>query len=413
MALVADLRNVTKTYRLGAERSNWRALIPGPLGELEADQPFHALTDVNLQIEEGQSVGIIGANGAGKSTILKILAGVVEPTNGTVDVRGRVAPIIELGVGFDPELNGSENLRFAGVLLGHSPQDIEERYESIVEFAGLHDFMETPVKRYSTGMRARLGFSLVTAFDADLILLDEVLSVGDFDFQQRSLRRVRELHERGAALVAVSHSNHMISQLCETLVLLEHGRVITSGDPVSVIARYIGEEVIGTGGPVDQDSVHADLVADPPEGSPVAIEDLEVVPDSFDPGDPLTFRFTLRVLEPVEARLVMSIYSVGRAGFAEPEEGPSELLGTVGTWVITGQIASFPVAPGPHHLRVAVIPEQDPNDLNQQYLDSLAKETTPFRVLGDATRRPGLKFDTAWEASAVPAEVGVDVELRS
>ena len=245
MALVVDLQNVTKIYRLGAERSNWRALIPGPRGDVRTGEPFAALTDVSLQIEEGQALGIIGANGAGKSTILKILAGVVEPTYGTVEIQGRVAPIIELGVGFDPELNGSENVRFGGALLGHDAAELEERYDSIVAFSGLEEFMETPVKRYSTGMRARLGFSLVTEFDADLILLDEVLSVGDFDFQQRSLRRVRELHERGAAVVAVSHSNQMISQLCSTLVLLEHGQIVAEGDPVTVISRYIGGGVDG------------------------------------------------------------------------------------------------------------------------------------------------------------------------
>jgi ABC-2 type transport system ATP-binding protein/lipopolysaccharide transport system ATP-binding protein len=420
MALVVDIQHVTKIYRLGAERSNWRALVPGPFGEQPLGEAFHALTDVSLQIEAGEALGIIGANGAGKSTILKILAGVVEPTYGSVEIRGRVAPIIELGVGFDPELNGSENVRFGGALLGHDAQELEERYESIVAFSGLGDFMETPVKRYSTGMRARLGFSLVTAFDADLILLDEVLSVGDFDFQNRSLRRVRELHERGAAVVAVSHSNQMISQLCSNLVLLEHGQIVAEGDPVTVISRYIGDQVIGIGEPFEDDRVYADLVADPPEGAPVAIEDLEVVPEAFEPGGTLTFRFTLRVLEPVDARLVMSIYSIGRAAFAEPEEGPSDLLGQVGTWTISGQIASFPVAPGPYHLRVAVIPEHDPNDFDQEYLESLAKETTPFRILGETTRRPGLMFDTTWEASEADdvevevddAEVVVDAEVQ-
>ena len=193
--LDVDIQHVTKIYRLGAERSNWRALVPGPFGEQPTGEAFHALTDVSLQIEAGEALGIIGANGAGKSTILKILAGVVEPTYGSVEIRGQVAPIIELGVGFDPELNGSENVRFGGALLGHDAQELEERYESIVAFSGLEDFMETPVKRYSTGMRARLGFSLVTAFDADLILLDEVLSVGDFDFQNRSRFLHRLIHQ--------------------------------------------------------------------------------------------------------------------------------------------------------------------------------------------------------------------------
>jgi len=396
MALVVDIQHVTKTYRLGSERSNWRALIPGRFGEQRFGEPFHALEDVSLQIEAGESVGIIGANGAGKSTILKILAGVVEPTYGTVDIRGTVAPIIELGVGFDPELNGSENLRFGGALLGHSTEEVDEKYDAIVTFAGLADFMDTPLKRYSTGMRARLGFSLVTAFDADLILLDEVLSVGDWDFQRRSLRRISELHERGAAVVAVSHSNQMISQICSSLVLLEHGRMVVQGDPISVISRYTGGRM-GDGNTVTDAEVYAEDVADPVDDSPVTIEDLEVVPDTFLPGDPLTFRFTLDVTMPAEGHIVMSFYSIGRAGFAEPEEGPSELLQQSGRWTVTGQIASFPIAPGPYHLRVAVIPFLDPNDFDQEHRQSLARSTVPFTVKGDATHRPGLKLDSRWE----------------
>jgi len=404
MALVVDLQHVTKIYRLGTERSNWRALIPGRLGEQRFGEPFHALEDVSLQIEAGESVGFIGANGAGKSTLLKIIAGVVEPTYGTVDVKGTVAPIIELGVGFDPELNGAENLRFGAALLGHSTEAVAERYDAIVDFAGLADFMDTPVKRYSTGMRARLGFSLVTAFDADLILLDEVLSVGDWDYQRRSLRRVNELHERGAAVVAVSHSNQMISQLCSSLVLVDHGRIVVRGDPISVISHYTGGR-LGDGNVVQENDVYADDIPPPREDSPVAIEDLQVLPDAFFPGEPLTFRFTLVVTAPTEGRLVMSFYSIGRAAFAEPEEGPSELLGKVGRWTITGQIASFPIAPGPYHLRVAAVPYLDPDDFDQEFNHSLARSTVPFLIKGDATHRPGLKLDTSWESvDAAPCE---------
>ena len=140
MALVVDIQHVTKIYRLGAERSNWRALVPGPFGEQPLGEAFHALTDVSLQIEAGEALGIIGANGAGKSTILKILAGVVEPTYGSVEICGRVAPIIELGVGFDPELNGSENVRFGGALLGHDAQELASVCPTAMVFVpGLYD----------------------------------------------------------------------------------------------------------------------------------------------------------------------------------------------------------------------------------------------------------------------------------
>ncbi|WP_426574224.1 ABC transporter ATP-binding protein [Aquihabitans sp. McL0605] len=404
MALVADLEHVTKTYRLGSERSNWRALIPGPRGDHRPGEPFSALTDFTLKIEPGEAVGLIGANGAGKSTALKILAGVVEPTSGTVSVSDSVAPIIELGVGFNPELNGAENLRFAGRLLGHSAADIDDRYDDIVRFAELEEFMDTPLKRYSTGMRARLGFSLVTAFDADLILLDEVLSVGDWAYQRRSLARIRELHRRGSAVVAVSHSNWLISQLCDRLLLIDHGHVVASGDPVTVISQYTGATTIGEGGPVPEDQIYADLVAEPILHSGVEIRDLELVPPDIQPGDSLTFRFNLDVEEPTDAIIVMSVYSIGRAAFAEPEQGPSHLLTTPGSWAVTGTIPHFPVAPGRYHLRIAVITHHEREDFAQEYLTSLAKVTVPFSVLGDVTSRPGLQFDAEWQVAPAAAD---------
>ena len=197
-------------------------------------------------------------------------------------------------------------------------------------------------------------------------------------------------------MVAVSHSNQMVSQICSSLVLLEHGRVVVQGDPIWVIERYTGGR-LGDGNLVRENDVYAEDIADPVEDSPVAIEDLEVLPDVFLPGDPLTFRFTLEVTAPTEGRLVMSFYSIGRAAFAEPEEGPSELLEQTGRWTITGQIASFPIAPGPYHLRVAAIAALDPDDFDQEFRQSLARSTVPFVIKGDATRRPGLKLDTRWE----------------
>lgn len=401
MTPVASLDRVGKTYQLGVERSNWRALIPGRRGEQVGGQPFEAVIDVSLDIEPGQALGLIGANGAGKSTILKMLAGVVEPTSGTVTVRGRVAPIIELGVGFSPDLTGTDNLRFGASVLGVTDRDIAARYDDIVEFAGLGAFMSTPLKRYSTGMKARLGFALVTSFETDLLLVDEVLSVGDWEFQRRSLERIREIHAGGAAVVAVSHSNWMISQICDELVLLEHGKVAATGDPVSVIARYVGEEVIGIGEPVTDNRPVTEVIAEPAPDSPVTITDLAVVPADIEPNDRLEFRFTLRVEVAVEGLLVMSIYSIGRAAFAEPEAGPHELLRSPGTYEVRGTIATFPVAPGRYHLRVAVLPRHRDDDYDQEFLEALAKQTVPFTVIGDFTRRPGLLFDTSWTSRPV------------
>jgi ABC-type polysaccharide/polyol phosphate transport system ATPase subunit len=400
---VARLRHVTKTYRLGSERSNWRALIPGPRGEVVTGDTFDALVDLDLDIEPGRAVGIVGANGAGKSTILKLLAGVIAPTRGTVEVRGSVAPVIELGVGFNPELSGAENLRFASALLGYTAADLAARWDGIVEFAGIGPFLDTPLKRYSVGMKARLGFSLMTAFPSDLLLLDEVLSVGDWEFQQRSLERVRELHQAGTAVVAVSHSNWLLTQLCEHLVLLEGGAIVASGDPVSVISRYIGETEVGLGRPHPDDQFAVDLFLPPPADSPVGIVGLGVADETVPTGGELAFSFDLAVDRPTQGLVVMSFYTVGRAAFAEPSEGPSELLGQVGVHRIEGRFP-LPLAAGAYQLRIAVIPEHDIEDFDQEYRNAIAVASVPFTIVGEATRRPGLALDVRWSTSAGPSD---------
>ena len=409
MSPVASLRGVTKAYRLGSERSNWRALVPGQFGERSGGTHFKALDDVNLDVAAGESVGIIGVNGAGKSTLLKVIAGIVRPSAGEVRVTGTVAAAIELGVGFNPDLSGRENLRFAGALFGISNAEIEAREPDIVEFAGLEGFMDMPVKRYSTGMRARLGFSLVTAFHADLIILDEVLSVGDWAFQQRCLERIQELHAAGASVVAVSHSNWLITQLCDRAVLLEDGRVAMDGDPLSVVERYLGEGTI-TDATKDERFPTLPVLTDV-AGDSVRLRDLVIDPPDINPNDRLSFTFRVEVDEPVDAELVMSIYTMGRAVFADPDLGPSEVLRQPGTWEISVTTDRLPFSPGAFKVRVAVLSGLDPEDHTQEHLGAIATIAAPFDVLGPPSTRPGLMFDTAWSAEQVgqgAAEAHVD-----
>jgi ABC-type polysaccharide/polyol phosphate transport system ATPase subunit len=395
MTLVAELRHVTKTYRLGSERSNWRALVPGPLGETTGGDHFNALDDVSLQVHRGQAVGIVGENGAGKSTLLKVLAGIVRPTSGSVEVSGRIAAAIELGVGFDPDLTGYENLRFAGALFGVPAAEVDRRQDQIVEFSGLGEFMGMPVKRYSTGMRARLGFSLVTAFDADVVILDEVLSVGDWAFQQQCVERVRELHAAGAAVIAVSHSNWLITQICDHAVLLENGTVVLAGDPLTVIERYLGEDTI-TDTTKDERFPTLPMLATAPGDGHVRFRDLVVEPAGINPNDPLELSVVVEVDEPVDADLVMSIYTMGRAVFADPDIGPSEILRRPGTWKVSVRTDRLPFSPGSFKVRVAALHGLDPDDHTQEHLGALATISAPFKVLGPPSTRPGLQFDTEW-----------------
>lgn len=198
-----------------------------------------ALRNVNFQMDAGESVGLVGLNGSGKSTFLKILAGVLEPTEGKVEVAGSVAPLIELGAGFDMDLTARENVWLNGAILGYNRSIMREHYDEIVEFSGLHDFMDTPLKNFSSGMLARLGFSVMTFGTPDLLIVDEVLSVGDFVFKAKCRERIEELRKQGTAILLVSHSVGEVREICSRAVWLEKGVVQMDGSCMEVTEKYI------------------------------------------------------------------------------------------------------------------------------------------------------------------------------
>ena len=199
---------------------------------------FYALKNVNLTIRQGESWALICKNGAGKSTLLKLICGILTPYTGTVRVTGTIAPMIELGAGFDPNLTAKENIFINGAVLGHSRKFMKEQYEKIVEFAELWDFMDLPIKNYSSGMRARLGFAVATIVDPDILIIDEVLAVGDAAFQQKCRNRIRELQEKGVTLIFVSHAKAPVMELCEKAVWLDHGTVKKIGATKHVYWAY-------------------------------------------------------------------------------------------------------------------------------------------------------------------------------
>ncbi|HEY7522033.1 MAG TPA: ABC transporter ATP-binding protein [Candidatus Limnocylindrales bacterium] len=196
---------------------------------------FWALKDINLRLLHGESLGVIGPNGAGKSTLLQVLAGIIEPNRGVVDVYGHVSSLLTLGVGFDIELSGFDNIRLAGAFMGLDHREVEKRTPGIVEFADLGEFIDAPLKTYSSGMRARLGFSIATAIDPDILLLDEVLGTGDQSFREKSRMRVIELVKAAKAIVLVTHDMSWIKEFCNRAILLEHGRIVAEGDPEEVV----------------------------------------------------------------------------------------------------------------------------------------------------------------------------------
>ena len=245
-----EVENLTKRYRLGHYDTNLRETIAGGFGRITralAGKPpratsgeFWALDGVSFSIPPGEVVGVIGHNGAGKSTLLKILSRITEPTAGRARFRGRIASLLEVGAGFDGELTGRDNVFLEGAILGMSRAEIARRFDDIVAFSGVGAFIDTPVKRYSSGMYMRLAFAVAAHLESNILLVDEVLAVGDFEFQQKCLARMGELAGDGRTVLFVSHNVAAVQSLCKRCILLDNGRVIADGPTRQVIAAYLG-----------------------------------------------------------------------------------------------------------------------------------------------------------------------------
>ncbi len=237
-AIVVD--SVSKNFRLYHERNRYikAAILRGRRARFEE---FWALDDVSFAVEHGSTLGIIGSNGSGKSTMLKCLTGIYRPDKGSVSVNGNVAALLELGAGFHTELSGRENVYLNGAILGMSKKDIDRQFDSIVEFAGLERFIDTPVKNFSSGMTIRLGFSIATHVEPEILLIDEVLTVGDQAFQRKSSEKIEEFRRDGRTIVVVSHSLPAVQNLCKEVVWLEKGKLKMRGPAAEVIAAYTGE----------------------------------------------------------------------------------------------------------------------------------------------------------------------------
>lgn len=336
-AIAIEARDVTKVYRRYSHRRQFAtlksALISGSLvRDLRPDETFTALKGVSFTVPTGATYGIIGRNGSGKSTMLKCVAGITRPTSGTLTVNGRISALIELGAGFHPEISGRENVFINGIMLGLSKREIARRFDEIVEFAELQDFIDAPVKTYSSGMYMRLGFAVAIHVDPDILLVDEVLAVGDEGFTHKCLDKFAEFRRRGKTILLVTHSLGLVERFCDEALWIDEGVAKASGDPRSVVAAYVAdvakseEAVLAAGdarareeasaAPPDQDA----QVADPASGAPVdgfkaaegrwgsreiEIEDVALIgPDGqpghvFQSGDPLAIRMRMRAVRPM------------------------------------------------------------------------------------------------------------------
>ena len=236
---VVSVKNVDMEFNLATEQLNSlkEYFLKLAKGELMF-QKFLALQNINLEVKAGESLALIGVNGSGKSTLLKVIAGVLEPTRGTVQVNGSIAPMIELGAGFDMDLTARENIFLNGAVLGHDEKFMTEHFDSIIDFAELRDFVDVPVKNFSSGMVARLGFAIATEVPADLLIVDEVLSVGDFRFQEKCHERMQKMLSGGTTLLFVSHSAAQVRELCKDALWLEHGKIKAYGPADEVCKEY-------------------------------------------------------------------------------------------------------------------------------------------------------------------------------
>ena len=236
------VENVSMRFNLGMEASSLKesfiAIFDRKKRNLKKKNDFWALKDVSFEIDKGEVVGIIGSNGAGKSTILKIISGVMEPTKGKVSVRGAISPMIELGAGFDFELTARENIYLDGAILGYSKEFIDEKFDEIVEFSELGKFLDVPVKNFSSGMTAKLAFSIATVVNPEILIVDEILSVGDIKFQEKSRNKMMEMISGGTTVLYVSHSLDSIKELCNKVIWLEHGVVQKVGNAKEICAEY-------------------------------------------------------------------------------------------------------------------------------------------------------------------------------
>lgn len=240
--IVVDVNNVTIRFNLANQKvDNLKEYVIKLIKKELMFQEFFAVRDVSFSVREGEAWGLIGVNGSGKSTMLKAISGILKPYQGSITVDGSVAPLIELGAGFDPDLTARENIFLNGCVLGHTEKFMKEHFEEIVDFAEIHKFLDSPLKNYSSGMRARLGFSIATMVKPDILIVDEILSVGDYKFRQKCEKRMKELLSGGTTLLYVSHSIDEVRRLCDHAIWLDKGIARMQGEAQAVCDAYMAE----------------------------------------------------------------------------------------------------------------------------------------------------------------------------
>ena len=350
---VLEVDHVTKAFRIHKERtSSLKQYLVG--GGRNRYEEFTALDDVSFTVEEGEVFGVIGHNGSGKSTLLKCMAGILRPDSGSVRVHRRMSALLELGAGFEPELTGRDNVHLNGAILGMTRREIAERFDEIVDFSGLHEFIDTPVKTYSSGMYVRLAFAVAINVDPKLLLIDEILAVGDVTFQQKCMEKFVEFRDQGRTIVLVTHDLNSVKNMCDRAVWLEHGVASEAGSPGDLVEKYT-ESMLGGRAARPGEFIR--------RGSgEIQVERVEMLVDGeatdrVPGGSPLTLRMHVRATEPVKRPVfTASIVNVQGIAVTQPctrDVGlvPDSIDGSV---VVEMQVPSVPFLPGPYSINTEI-----------------------------------------------------------
>jgi ABC-type polysaccharide/polyol phosphate transport system ATPase subunit len=404
-----EVVSVWKRFRTGGHESLLWEVIASRVRRLTDAAPstpasFYALQDVSLAVRRGEAVGVIGPNGAGKSTLLKILSRVLRPDRGTVRVNGRLSGLIEVGAGFHGDLTGRENIFVNGAILGMSRREIREKFDRIVEFAGIGDFLDMPVKRYSSGMYVRLGFSIAAHIEPDVLLVDEVLSVGDASFKTRCMEVMRGFLRRGASILFVSHNLSAVKRFCDRVVLLDHGRVRCDGLPDDAIAEYsrvVSE--IEQSNPAGLEHSHIGGRSKQRTGARVVAVRLRDgdgrIGELFTAGEPLRVEIDYEIepgaaIEQINFAISVHMFGAGLYYQFESLRDGLELAATPGAGTVTLDLPHLSLGEGVYQLGVALadekgLPEHDWHDRAYR-----------FQVISDGRTDGPVHQVRAWSAGS-------------
>ena len=381
MTTVVRLEDVSKRFVIRKEKSLKERLVNLGRSNLHKDD-FWALRDVSAEISSGTTVGLVGPNGSGKSTLLKTIGGILQPTSGSVHLRGRLAALLALGAGFHPDLTGRENVYLNAAILGISHAQTDRYFDAIVDFSGIEQFIDTQVKFYSSGMYVRLAFAVAVHVDPDILLVDEVLAVGDEPFQRKCLDRIRAFQHEGRTIVLVTHSLETVAEMCDRAIVLEHGRVLADGAPVDALRALRSEFEHTRQLEIDRQQSTAGTTTAAP---PVRIESVEALgPDgsplaALTPGDDVVLRLTARSERPVEnpilgigieTSLGLSVYGTNTKLLGQPVET------LVGTRSYTFRLRGLHLGEGSYTVHGAIA-QQSGEELHR------LPEAAQLTVLGD------------------------------